>query len=268
MSEASAYFILSQLNSLMTGGLRLCLDFLALGALAGLLSLRWQKWLPLGRYFSAWLLSLAVLALGAALGMQVLLPQPNPFVQQGLLLAACLIPAALLLLGLQSLALWLRPGFRLAVALLGLVCLACCLLQPAFSRSNQILLSCLLDLPLAVALAFFPFGLLPELRGRFKTAFHSLWLLAAPVSLLIHSLWLWPRLAAIPQQGEFFPFISLYDWFLFAVMILYLGNLYIDYWLKLGNRRSYLALSWNYLTLVVTVLCLWLNANIFDTLAL
>jgi hypothetical protein len=29
-----------------------------------------------------------------------------------------------------------------------------------------------------------------------------------------------------------------------------------------------LALSWNYLVAVAAVLCLWLNANVFDTLAL
>ncbi|HEY9841513.1 MAG TPA: hypothetical protein V6D23_13715 [Candidatus Obscuribacterales bacterium] len=268
MSQASAYFILAQLNSIMTGCLRLGLALLGLALLAGWLSLWWPRWLRLGAYFSAWVPGLALVALGAACAANLLLPQPNPFISNGLWLAVGLLPAAALLLALQRLRAWQNWAFRLAVCLAGSAALALSILLPAFSRSNQILLSVLLDLPMAVALVYFPLLLLPQARARYAGSLHLLWGLGASASLLIHYLWLWPQLAGIPQEGEFYPFINLYDWFLFAAMILYLGNLYIDYWLKWDYPRSWLALSWNYLVMVASVLCLWLNANIFDTLAL
>lgn len=266
MSQASAYLILAQLNTIMTGCLRLGIGFLGLTALAGLMGLKRQSLVPLGRYFSAWMTLSSLCGLFAAIGAWLLLPQPNPFVAHGLVLALILLPAGLGLTALQGPqrgTLW-RLGLSLAAA----VGLGGCLAFPSFSRSGATLVSSLLDLPLGLALAYFPLGMLPRLREQLGPQLHRLWLAATPVSLLLHYFWLWPRLAGIPQQGEFYPFINLFDWFLAAAMILYLGNLYIDYWLRLGSHRSILALSWNYLVLIATVLCLWLNANVFDTLAL
>lgn len=266
MPQALAYLILAQLNTLMTGSLRLALDFLGLAALSGLVGWKRPAWKPLSGYFGAWALALALLGLGFSAAETLLLPQPNPFVRNGLVLSL------LLSVGLGGWILLARrlpgPKARLGLSALAGSGLLLALMFPAFSRSNQVVYACLLNLPLALALGFFPLNLLSRARPALREGFHATWLLAAPLSLLIHHAWLWPQLSRIPQQGEFYPYLNLYDWFLMAAMILYSGNLYIDYWLKLGDRRSILALSWNYLVLVVAILCLWLNANVFDTLAL
>lgn len=305
MSETPVYFALAQLNSLMTGSLRLALAMLALSALAGMVSLRLPRWLALGPYFGAWCLLSALVGLTAAGLLVQMLPYDNPFVWQGLRTAAGLSLGAAALLALQLSRLWRLPALRLGHGLIAGLGLGLCAWLPSFSRSDKVLLSTLSVLPFAIALSYFPLLLLPGSR-RWRGCFHALWLPAAVSGLLLHHLWLYPLLAGIPQQGEFFPYINLYDWFLFVSVILYSGNLYVDYWLssRLSSRqaapraassprtepanqpeRDYdpissgaagtpllpsdgLALSWNYLVLAVSIICLWLNANVFDTLAL
>lgn len=266
MSETPVYFVLVQLNSLMTGVLRMSLALLALSLLTALLSLRWRDWLPLPRYLSALAGLTAVTGLAAAGAEKVLLPYENPFVNQGLITAGIYLGSALLLLVLQSLPLFQKNIWRGVISLLGGLGLGLSFWLPSFSRSDKLLISMLMIWPMAVALAYFP--LLLTARPVPARVFHLLWAPGAVLALGLHYFWLYPFLAAIPKEGEFYPFINLYDWFLFVAVILYSGNLYIDYWLRQGAQRSKLALSWNYLVAVVAVLCLWLNANIFDTLAL
>ena len=265
MSETPVYFILVQLNSLMTGSLRLSLALLAMSLLACLLSLRVSSWLPLTRYFSALGLGAAAVGLVAALCEKGMLPYENPFVNQGVWFAVGLLLGAGLLLGLQSLKSFEIKALRLMLGLIGSLGLGACFWLPSFSRSDKVLISTLMIWPMAVALAYFPL-LLAGVRHR--GLFHLLWLPGAGIGLLLHYLWLYPMLAGIPKEGEFYPFINLYDWFLFLAVILYLGNLYIDYWLRQRDQRSILTLGWNYLVVVAAILCLWLNANVFDTLAL
>lgn len=267
MSETPVYFVLAQLNSLMTGGLRLALSLWGLSCLSWILAWRWPRWLQLGKYFSAWMVLPVLCALAAGWAVQSLLPLPNAFVQQGIYLALGLSAVAAALLGLQKLSLWRHAGFRLTVLLANLGAFSWCLSQPSFSRSDKVLLSMALALPVTLGLIYFPLTFLNE-RRLYTSALQSLWLLCCPLAIGIHLCWLAPILAEIPQEGEFYPFINLYNWFLFLAVILYLGNLYIDYWLNQGNHRSKLAISWNYFVALVAVLGLWLHANIFDTLAL
>jgi hypothetical protein len=53
---------------------------------------------------------------------------------------------------------------------------------------------------------------------------------------------------------------------LYGFVILYSGNLYIDYWLNQG--KSSWAMCWHYLALIAALVCLWFNSNVFDSLAL
>lgn len=269
MSETPVYFVLAQLNSLMTGSLRLSLAFGCLG----ILSLAWgavrrqADWLRLGRYCWGWMALVACVGLGSVLLEKALLPYQNVFVNQGVVLALLLVPLAL---GLTWAAQrW--PGHRaqMALALVAGFALALACWAPSFSRSDKTTATMVMALPVAVTLAHF--GLLlaglstPALRQRL----HVLWGLSQPPMWGLYFLWLSPQLKGIPQAGEFYPFINLYDWFLLIFVILYLGNLYIDFWLNRPNQgTSSLALSWNYGVVVVGLLCLWLNTNVFDTLAL
>ncbi len=270
MSETPIYFVLAQLNSLMTGTLRLSLAFLALSLMSAFVSLHWQKWLPLTRYFSAFAAVSACVGVVAAGAEKWLLPYENPFVNQGLITAGIYLISSALLCLLQGAKLFKDFFGRLIVSVLGCAVLGLSFYLPSFSRSDKLLFATLMIWPMAVGLAYFP----ALLAGRqqpladLKKCFHLLWIPGAVCALGLHYFWLYPFLAAIPKEGEFYPFINLYDWFLFMAMILYLGNLYVDYWLRQGSQQSRLALSWNYLVAVVAVLCVWLNANIFDTLAL
>lgn len=266
MSETPVYVLLAQLNSVMTGGLRLALAFAALTLLAWGGSVRSRRCLDLAPYLNAWVVFLALMGLGTSLWEKALLPYQNPFVNQGVWLSGGLLLVGGGALGLQALPFWQRSALmRSLLALIFGLSWFWSLFLPSFSRSDKTLFSTLMAVPVAISLAYFVLLLTGQER-RFARILHATWALSLPVNLLIYYLWLWPLLAGIPQAGEFFPFIHLYDWFLMAFVILYLGNVYIDYWLKQTTRN--LALSWNYLVLVSAILCLWLNTNIFDTLAL
>jgi hypothetical protein len=266
MSETPTYFLLAQLFTLMTVSLRLALAFLLLAvglALGGLF--RWPRLelSALARYLLGWSGCLGGAGLSAALAESSLLTYPNPFVQQGIWLGGGLALGCVLLLLVS--ARWrqraLLPGVLLPAVLL-------CLQLPAFSRSNQTLLSTLFALPSALVLGYFCLFLQPETfpSRSVRDLFHRLWALASILVLGLYLGWLYPQIAGLPPEGEFYPFLSLYDWFLAVFMILYSGNLYIDYWLKNEERRLFLI--WNYLSMVAALVCVWFNASIFDTLAL
>lgn len=268
MSETPVYFLLAQLNAVMTGALRLALAAVLLLVLAWGWSLRRSALadaLPLARYFSGWIAGLGAVGLLAAAGLWFLLPYPNPFVLNALWTGLALLLLAPLLLWLQTWPVWQRSLLlrALTAGLLGLGWLACAWL-PAFSRSDKTLLTALMALPWMIALAWFP--LLFDSGWRWRHFFHGVWLISMLAGLLLHYGWLYPILSGIPRVGEFYPYINLYDWFLVLFMILYSGNVYVDYWLK--QRDSQLALSWHYPVVVTALCCQWLNTHIFDTLAL
>jgi len=266
MSETPVYFFLAQVNAIMTGSLRLAMAFALLCLCAWALSLFSERYLPLGRYLTGWLALLGAVGLATAGILRYVLPYANPFVAQGLVFGGLLCCAAVLLLGVQSLKLWQHKLLRGGLVFGGLLLWTWAGWQPAFSRSDKTVLTALMALPVALALAYFPLLFRPELRLPVAAFFHGGWILAMGVTLAIHHGWFYPILAGIPQEGEFYPYINLYDWFLFLFVILYSGNIYVDYWLK--QRSSQLALSWNYPIVVVALLCQWLNTNVFDTLAL
>ncbi|MBF2054402.1 MAG: hypothetical protein IGS03_13200 [Candidatus Sericytochromatia bacterium] len=268
MSETPVYFLLAQLNAMMTGALRLALAAVLLLVLAWSWSLRptaADHALPLARYFSGWVAGLGAVGLLAATALWLLLPYPNPFVLHGFWTGLGLILLASLLLGLQTRAFWQRAVLprSLAALLLGLAWLACAWL-PAFSRSDKTLLTALMALPWMLALAWFP--VLFDSGWRWRQFFHGVGLISMLSGLLLHYGWLYPILSGIPRVGEFYPYINLYDWLLVLFMILYSGNVYVDYWLK--QRASQLALTWHYPVVVTALCCQWLNTHIFDTLAL
>jgi len=250
----------------MTASGRLTLAFALLMLLSWVFSLWWQNWLGLARYFTAWFTFFTMFGLSASLLEKKILPYQNPFVNQGVVLMLGLLPVAFLLLVLQKHPLWLQKrSLRLGVIVLSVPGFAYLFLLPSFSRSDKVFFSTLMALPVAVALAYFPLTLF-ENRQVWADSLHICWGLSLPGGLLIYYFWLWPLLVGIPQAGEFYPYINLYDWLIVLFMILYSGNVYIDYWLKQRSRS--LLISWNYLVLVAAILCMWLNTNIFDTLAL
>ncbi len=284
MSETPAYFVLAQLFTLMTASLRLALGFALLSALTlGLgLVLRTPKsyalLLGLARYLNGWLGGAALAGGGFAGAEILLLSYPNFFVQRGLGFALGL----LLLWGIQAfllrrLAQTGKSGKSglvlhiLALSLnLGSVALACWV--PAFSRSNETALTVIFALPVALVISYFALWLSPNHPPSrlLRSVFHGLWGGLSILALSAYLFWLYPRLAGLPPEGEFYPFLKLYDWFLMLFMLLYLGNLYIDYWLRTGEsgEKPALVLAWNYGVLVAGLICLWFNASIFDTLAL
>ncbi len=267
MSETPIYFVLAQLHSLMTASLRLALSILFLMAVVLALSLWQNKWKAFATYLNGWLLMSSGAGLLASLGQRFLFPASNHFIDQGVYSSLALLSVGSVFAIVAGLKLtqtrWLQASLSL-----GLLALCVYGLQAAdFSRSDKVLASCLLALPLSLNLIYFPLLFDPQ-HQQYKHFFHLIWGLSAPISLGIYFIWLEPILSGIPQEGEFYPFINLYHWFLLLVMILYLGNLYIDYWLKQGNSRFKLTISWHYLITFIALLGLWLNANIFDTLAI
>ncbi len=284
MSETPTYFVLAQLFTLMTASLRLALSFALLSALTlGLgLVLRAPKQLPLlqglARYLNGWL-GVTALAGGLFAGAEILLlSYPNFFVQRGLVFALGL----LLLWGgqvfllrklarrgksdnsgrvLQGLALGLNIG-----------CVAAACLMPGFSRSNETAITVIFALPVGLVISYFALWLSPghPPTRLIRSIYHGLWAGLSALALSAYQFWLYPRLAGLPPEGEFYPFLKLYDWFLMLFMLLYLGNLYIDYWLRTGENgeKPTLVLAWNYGVIVAGLICLWFNASIFDTLAL
>lgn len=287
MSETPAYFVLAQLFTLMTASLRLALGFSLLSALAiglGLLlrsAQQRQLMQGLVRYLNGWLGLSALAGGGFACAEILLLSYPNFFVQRGLVFALGL----LLLWGGQEFLLRrlaqtgksgrsVTSGFVLQALSMGLslggVALAC--LMPAFSRSNETAITVIFALPVALVISYFSLWLSPAQSPPrlLRSVFHGLWAGLSTLSLSAYLFWLYPRLAGLPPEGEFYPFLKLYDWFLMLFMLLYLGNLYIDYWLRTGENgeKPALVLAWNYGVLVAGLICLWFNASIFDTLAL
>lgn len=266
MSETPVYILLAELNTLMTGALRLSLAFMLLTVFAWALSWGSARWLALARYFTAWCAVSLALALMASLIEKKLLTYQNPFVNQGVYLSAALLPVVVSLLWFQTRSFWAQHrGLRVFAILCSLFTLTYIFLLPSFSRSDKVFFSTIMTLPFAIALAYFPLVFLKE-RPEWASLLHLCWGLSASCALVIYYGWLWPFLSGIPHAGEFYPYINLHDWLLVLFVILYLGNVYIDYWLK--QRSKPLLVSWNYLALLTAVLCLWLNTNIFDTLAL
>jgi hypothetical protein len=271
MSETPAYFLLAQLFTIMTASLRLALGFLLLICISLGLNLGlnhrplWQSQLKsLAQY---WVSFLAICALvgGLCSGVEMwFLNYPNPFVDRGLLFSGGLLLLAVL--NLFSLKMG-KKGMTIALSLSLIGLIAACFL-PGFSRSNQTAITLLFALPVALIVSYFCLWLVPQKSppAFIRTIFHGLWALSSLVAGGLYLFWLYPRLAGLPPEGEFYPFLKLYDWFLILFMLLYLGNLYIDYWLR--EAKPAMLLAWNYGILIAGLLCLWFNASIFDTLAL
>lgn len=264
MSETSVYFVLAQLFTLMTASLRLSLAFLLLALLAeAVFQLkRWPDWSPqLADYWRGWMGSLG-LAGALFAGLEALiLNYPNPFVRQGIYLGLGLALFSWIL-G------FLRTGDRRMRLWLLLLALIVSFWLPPFSRSTQTWITVIFAWPVALSVSYLCLWLWPRgsLPLALRNLFHGLWGMAALSAGWMYCFWLYPRVSGLPPVGEFYPFIHLYDWFLVVFMILYSGNLYIDYWLK--ERKKNLILAWNYGVVLVALLCLWLNTSIFDTLAL
>lgn len=269
MSEAPLYLILAQLNSIMTGGLRLTLGFGLCWLLLVLLSLWRPQYLSLSRYFVGWWALAALVSAAAAGAVSLYLDYPNPFVKQGLWLSALCLAVLPLLIALHAGRQWEHRALRLmALLLLGPLLFAALFWSGwgvSFSRSDKVLFSTLIGLPMALALSYFPVVLAGQ-QQKWGPVFHGLWGLSILPCLALHYFWLYPILSETSPYVEFYPYVNLYDWFLFVFVILYLGNFYIEHWLKVTN--TFLSLSWNYLILLCALLCLWFNTNIFDTLAL
>lgn len=275
MLETPIYYLLAELNTLMTASLRLALACWLL-LLSSLLAACWQpRWAALQPYVWAWLSCLALLALLPAAVLTGLFHSNNPFVAQGLKTSIVLLGwgVSCLILSLGAARLHKkRPDWQsLRLPLLGIwlglqAAGGWWFFQlPAFSRSDKTLFSVVLSLPIMAVMLYFP-ALLTGLGQYMRPFVHTAWALSLLLALGVHHFWLFPFLAGIPTQGEFFPYINLYDWFLSGFVILYLGNVYIDFWLK--PEKNALRLSWNTLFCAWAVLLQWLNTNIFDTLAL
>ncbi len=264
MSETPIYFFIAQLNSLLTGGLRLGYGFFVLAVLM----LCGSFWVSepaqrdsrrgLASYWLTWSTGLSLLALSSALALSQLLAAPNVFLKQGIYSTVGLLIASGMLLVFQ----YFKRGrwglcLSLPVALF-------CVYAYSFSRSDKDLFSIVLALPVALGVSYFPLCFFKQ--NTTDRLFHSvfLWLLL-PVFFVYYG-WMYPLIKHIPAAGEFYPFINLYDWILPLFVILYSGNVYIDYWLN--KRKSILVLMWNYPVAVAAILCQWLNTNILDTLAL
>jgi hypothetical protein len=263
MSEDILYFVLAQLYTLGTSALRLSVAFASLvtfGSLVQFAPLR--RWLraPLLTYWSGWMTVLA-LAAGVCLGLsRLLLPFPNSFVDAGLGWSGGLLLFAGALWGASARSIaWVRCLLLLGLGLFTFW-------MPAFSRSDKLWVSVLYSLPVALCLSHFPLQLAKLRHKSDIPLFHTLWLGLMGLVFLIHQVWMYPQLQQIPTVGEFYPYSSLYDWFLYGFVILYSGNLYIDYWLNQGNRSW--AIGWHYLAVIAALVCLWFNSNVFDSLAL
>lgn len=261
MSETPIYFFLAQLNLLLTSNLRIGFVFLMLSVSSGL----WFHPVAqrLSTYWLAWASVTTLLASGSAWALQALLQSPNVFVQQGTYsgigLAAAIISA-------WAARFFERKGYlrtTYAAYLLSMLIGGYCIYAFSFSRSDKDLLSLGLTLPIALAISYFPLCFLSHPPAKI---FHLLFLGSMLPLALIYYGWMQPLIFHIPQVGEFYPFINLYDWILPGFVILYLGNIYIDFWLN--KRKNTLALVWNYPMVVTAVLCQWLSTNILDTLAL
>jgi hypothetical protein len=263
MSETPIYFFLAQLNLLLTANLRMGFVFLALSVCSGLWFRRQPVDQRLSTYWLGWSSASVMLALGSAWALQTLLDRPNILLQEatysGMGLAAAVVSS-------WAAQFFVRKGYHSTARIVYLisVLIGCyCIYAYSFSRSDKDLLSLGLTLPIAVALSYFPLCFLnrPPARG-----FHLLFLASLfPLGLIYYG-WMYPLVKHIPQVGEFYPFINLYDWILPVFVILYLGNIYIDFWLN--KRKNTLALVWNYPMVVTAILCQWLSTNILDTLAL
>lgn len=263
MSETPIYFFLAQLNLLLTTNLRMGFVFLALSLGCSLWFKHHSTAQRLSSYWLGWSSACALLALSSAGALYRLLERPHLFLQQGTSMGIGLGAA----IGIAWTAKYFAKkgaekaanlGYLLSILLGGY-----CLYAYSFSRSNKDLFSLGLTLSLALAISYFPLCFLE--RPPAKT-FHLLFLGSLMPLGLIYYGWMYPLTRQIPQVGEFYPFINLYDWILPVFVILYLGNIYIDFWLN--KRKNTLALVWNYPVVVAAILCQWLSTNILDTLAL
>ena len=249
---ASFYFFLAQLQTLLTASLRLGFAFLLLSW--------WSTRNPLSLYWSRWSWIWGVLGTLSGAGLWWALPRSNPFVDQGLLAAAGLLMAGSCLWWSQSRGAVLRRlGLWLSVILGG-----SCLWFLSFSRSDKDVFSILLALPLAIALSYFP--LCYRASPAQRKSFHGFFLLSLVPCLGVYYGWMYPLIKHIPAAGEFYPYVNLYDWILPLFVILYSGNLYIEYWLRKAPRT--LLTVWNYPVASLAIVGQWLNTQILDTLAL
>lgn len=266
MPETTFYFLLAQLNLALTSHLRLGFVFLLLA----LGSAFWHQYRSprqthegIDAYWLAWSTGCVLLAGGSAFALRRMLPEVNVFMQDSIYTTLGLCAAVLCAWAAHVF--WSK-GYRSASTIsrgLSLIISSYCLYAYSFSRSDKDLFALILAWPVALALSYFP---LCFLKNPPAQTFHRVFLVGLLPVLGVYYGWMYPLTQHIPSVGEFYPFINLYDWILPLFMLLYLGNVYIDFWLN--KRKSTLALLWNYPVVVAAILCQWLNSNILDTLAL
>lgn len=272
MSEATLYFVLAQLFSISTAAMRLALAFAWLSGGAWLVLGLENKPGRRGAFTALYLQGLSIVLALTSAGtfglLQYKMPYPNPFVARGWLLALILGGLGFFFLILERR--WTGQWRRLHLVGYALVKWGCVfwLCQgDSFSRSDRIVLSVMMCLSMAWTVAYFGLSWqVSEESSAFQNRFNVGWGILFLPLLVSHILWLHPILAGLPAEGEFYPFVALYHWFLVIAVLLYLGNLYIQYWLKL--QTSALFIVWRYLMTVTAITLLWFLTNIFDTLAL
>lgn len=278
MSESALYFLLSQLSACATASLRFSLAFVVISGVSWLLVSKPTEsssikvfdtlvWAFAARYNQGWGVFLAM-ASGVFFWLsQQFMPHPNPFILRGGQLALILVTTGLVALLLEQYVIrhlqlhWQRYYGLLKLVVLWFVCHG-----PSFSRSDRIWLSVTMVLFVAWTVGYFALSWQAEtpVLQTYRACFNAGWLLLFLPALGIYLLWLQPILAGLPPEGEFYPFVALCHWFLVINMILYLGNLYIQYWLK---QQAGLFI-WRYSCAVAAIVFLWLTTHIFDTLAL
>lgn len=266
MPETSFYFLLAQLNLLLTSHLRLgfVFLFLALGtALWQQYRLQTTRLRGLDNYWLAWSSGCTLIAGGSAVALYQMLPTAHAFLQESTYSSLGLCAAVLCVWAGQIF--WRKHYYSAGTVsrALGFLISSYCLYTYSFSRSDKDMFGLILALPVALALSYFPLCFLKQPPAQ---GFHKVFLLSLLPVFGVYYGWMYPLTQHIPSVGEFYPFINLYDWILPLFVLLYLGNVYIDFWLN--ERKSTLALIWNYPVVVTAILCQWLNSNILDTLAL
>lgn len=272
MSEATLYFVLAQLFSCSTAALRLALAFAILSGGVWLWGALKQHHLRMASFTALYLQGWSIFcALAGALTfalMQANLPYANPFVARGWQLSLIVAVMGLLGLLLERRWVWQWPRqWWVGYAVLKWGGLFWLCHGPSFSRSDRIWLSVAMVLALAWTMAYFGLSWQSsDTAMAVQNHFNVGWGVLVLPLLVSHVSWLHPILVGLPVEGEFYPFVALYHWFLVIAVLLYLGNLYIQYWLKLQVSAVFIA--WRYLMVVTAMTLLWFLTNIFDTLAL
>lgn len=269
MPESSTYYILAQLISFSSASLRLMIGFLFLSSIYLIVEWANKKEPTLSIYWFCWgMICSALATITTQLELNIITFE-NSFIDSGWKLASTILFHQVWITICYSFVKVKR--FRKAILIIGLIICWYLILQSApFSRSDKHLINALILLPINLCISFFPILLIQAKNQntfeRLTNIFLKLFLFSLPVTIFIHFYWLTPQILSLPKDGEFYPYVTLNNWFLAIFVILYLGNVYFQYWLK--NSKGHIFVVWNYLFTITALLILWFNTNIFDTLAL